>query len=73
MLDENRLKGKIKQAFIDEQNEQQDHNGSVDRIAQKIAKAVVDEVKEIQITYTPTLVAPSGGGIVTGTFTYTID
>ena len=46
MLDANRLKNKIKQAFIDEQTEETDHNASVDRIAQKLAQAIVDEIKD---------------------------
>lgn len=72
MLDVNRLKLKIKQAFEAEQNEEADHNASLDRISGKIAQAVVEEIKQAKINYTTGLVAPSGGGLVTGTITHTI-
>ncbi len=70
MLDANRLKNKIKQAFIDEQTEESDHNASVDRIAQKLAQAIVDEIKEAKVIYTVGLTAPNGA--VTGTINHTI-
>ncbi len=70
MLDVNRLKNKIKQAFIDEQTEETDHNASVDRIAQKLAQAIVDEIKEAKVNYTAGLTAPNGA--VTGTINHTI-
>ena len=70
MLDVNRLKNKIKQAFIDEQTEETDHNASVDRIAQKLAQAIVDEIKEAKVNYTSGLTAPNGA--VTGTINHTI-
>lgn len=72
MLDENRLKEKFKAAFEAEQTEQEDYNASLDRVCAKMAKAVVEEIKETKITYTVGLIAPSGGGPVTGEFTYTI-
>lgn len=70
MLDVNRLKNKIKQAFIDEQTEESDHDASVDRIAQKLAQAIVDEIKEAKVNYTAGLTAPNGA--VTGTINHTI-
>lgn len=72
MLDVNRLKGKIKLAFEAEQTEENDHNASLDRISQKIAQAVVDEIKQAKVNYTTGLIAPSGGGPVTGVITHTI-
>jgi len=70
MLDVNRLKGKIKAAFEAEQTEQEDYNGSADRLSQKIAEACIAEIKQAQINYTSGLVAPNGE--VTGTMQYTI-
>lgn len=72
MLDVNTLKNEIKMAFQAEQHEQQDYNASIDNIAQKIAQAVVTQIKNAKITYSTGLTTPSGGGPVTGTFTYTI-
>lgn len=65
-LNQARLKNKIKAAFQAEQTEQSDHNASLDRISDKIAQAVIEEIKELKINYTSGLVAPSGGGPVTG-------
>lgn len=67
-----RLKGKIKAAYQAEQTEEVDHNASLDRIAQKLSEAVIEEIKEAQIQYSTGLVAPSGGGPVTGSMTHTI-
>lgn len=66
MLDKNRLKGKIRAAFEYEQNEEEDANSSLDRIADKLATAIIDEIKELKINYSSGLVAPSSGGVVTG-------
>ena len=70
MLDVNRLKNKIKLAFQAEQTEQVDHNASLDRISQKLAQAIVDEIKEAKVNYTAGLVSPTGA--VTGTINHTI-
>ena len=70
MLDVNRLKNKIKLAFEAEQTEEVDHNESLDRIAQKLAQAIVDEIKEAKVNYTAGLVSPTGA--VTGTINHTI-
>lgn len=64
------LKQEIKAAYLEEQNEQSDANASADRIAEKIANAVVTQIQALTITYTSGLVAPSGP--VTGFFTYTL-
>lgn len=70
MLDKNRLKGKIKDAFEAEQNEQEDHNASLERISEKLAQAIIDEIKQLKVNYTNGLTAPNGA--VTGTINHTI-
>lgn len=70
MLNVNRLKNKIKLAFEAEQTEEVDHNASLDRIAQKLAQAIVDEIKEAKVNYTAGLVSPNGA--VTGALNHTI-
>jgi hypothetical protein len=72
MLDKERLKGKIRSAFADEQNETSDYNKSLDNISEKIAQAVIDEVKQAKIQYVSGLISPTSGGPVTGTITHTI-
>ena len=64
-LDKDRLKAKIKQLLEDMMTRE---NDSIDEFADRLAQAVVDEVKEATIVYQTGLVAPSGGGAVTGTF-----
>lgn len=66
MLDKNRLKAKIKAALEFEQNEEVNANNSLERISDKIATAIIEEIKELKINYTSGLVAPSSGGGVTG-------
>lgn len=70
MLSTDRLKGIIKAAFEEEQNEEQDYNGSLDRISQKLADGIIEEIKQVKITYTAGLVAPNGA--VTGVMEYII-
>lgn len=62
----NSLKGKIASLLTDmlDRNET-----SIDEFATRLATAVVEEVQEATINYQSGLVAPSGGGPVTGTFT----
>lgn len=69
-LSVNRLKGLIKAAFQAEQTEEEDHNASLDRISEKLATAIIDEIKQAKIEYQTGLVAPNGA--VTGTITHTI-
>ncbi len=69
-LDSNRLKAKIKEAFEAEQNEQNDHNTALDRIADKLAQAIVEEIKQLRINYSNGLLAPNGA--VTGTINASI-
>jgi acetylglutamate synthase len=69
-LNVNRLKGLIKEAFQDEQTEEEDHNASLDRISGKLAQAIIAEIKQATIQYQTGLVAPNGA--VTGIITHTI-
>lgn len=70
MLDKDRLKAKIKAAFIKEQPTEEKPEDAADRIAEAIAQAVVDEIKNLKITYTSGLVA--GTSSVTGTLNNTL-
>ncbi|MBV8255006.1 MAG: hypothetical protein JO154_20565 [Chitinophaga sp.] len=69
MLNETRLKNKIRAAFSEEK-EEKDAAAAMDRIATKLAQAVIEEIKQISIMYNAGLVAPNGP--VSGTFNYTI-
>lgn len=64
-LNKTRLKAAIKLAFIAEQTEEVDHEAALDRIAEKLANCIVDEIKQLSINYTNGLIAPNG--TVTGT------
>ncbi|MCC9071212.1 hypothetical protein LNQ49_06345 [Flavobacterium sp. F-65] len=70
MLSADRLKSKIRAAFEAEQNEEVDHNASLDRISSKLANAIVEEIKNAKIEYIAGLAAPNGP--VTGTINHTI-
>lgn len=70
MLDKNRLKEKIRAAFEFEQNEKENANDSLDRISEKLAGAIIDEIKELKINYSSGLIAPNGA--VTGAINHTI-
>jgi hypothetical protein len=65
-----RLKEKIKIAFEAEQAEEIDHNASLDRISEKIATAIIDEIQFLEIGYTTGLIAPNGP--VTGNIIHTV-
>ncbi|MGJ1244281.1 hypothetical protein [Sphingobacterium siyangense] len=69
-LSKTRLKNKIIEAFHNEQTEEQDHEAALDRIADKLASCLIDEIKELKINYTGGLTAPNGP--VNGTFNATI-
>lgn len=71
-LDKDRLKEKIKGAFQTEQTENVDHNASLERISEKLAQAIIEEIKSLKIEYTAGLIAPSAGGTVTGTILHTV-
>lgn len=69
MLDENRLKNKLMVAFSEEE-EYLDSAAAKERVAQRIAKAIIEEIKELKIIYTSGLTAPSGP--VTGTLNHEV-
>ncbi|GAA4198664.1 hypothetical protein GCM10022289_07750 [Pedobacter jeongneungensis] len=69
-LNKNRLKSKIIAAFEAEQTEQEDYVASLDRIADKLAQCMIDEIKQLTITYNSGLLAPNGA--VSGTFNTTL-
>ncbi len=70
MLNEERLALKIENVFDRCQQENDNPNASKTLLAQEIAKAVVEEIKELQITYISGLFTTAGP--VTGTITYTL-
>lgn len=59
------LKGKIADLLTDMLERD---NTSIDEFATRLATAVVEEVQKADVIYTSGLIAPSGGGPVTGTF-----
>jgi len=71
-LAQSRLKAKIKAAFEAEQSEEVNHNNSLDRISDRLATAIIEEIQFLTVNYITGLIAPSGGGPVTGTITHTI-
>lgn len=48
-LNRERLKQKIKQAFETEQTEEESYNDALDRICEKIASAMVDEMLQLRV------------------------
>ncbi|MFI3322083.1 MAG: hypothetical protein R3Y50_06115 [Rikenellaceae bacterium] len=65
------IKNEVKAAFTEVMNQSDDdREGAIDRLSDKIATAVENAIKSMTITYSTGLVAPTGA--VTGTFTYTI-
>ncbi len=71
-LSQTRLKGKIESVLNDCQQENTDPNASKTLLADRLATAIIEEIKEIQINYTGGLTAPSSGGTVTGAINATI-
>lgn len=69
-LNKGRLKAAIKLAFEAEQTEELDHEAALDRIAEKLADCIIDEIKELKINYSNGLIAPNGA--VTGTINASI-
>lgn len=67
------IKSEVKEAFTAVMNQQgDDREGALDKVADKLADAIINAIKSQQITYSAGLVAPSKGGPVTGTFNYVI-
>ncbi|MRJ09157.1 hypothetical protein EDL99_09840 [Ornithobacterium rhinotracheale] len=65
-LNTERLKNKIIAAMDKCQKEEDNPNRSKEEFASDLARAIVEEIKELQIVYTAGLIAPSSGGPVTG-------
>lgn len=61
-LNKDRLKKKLKKAF---QNPKTQSN--IDAVADEVATAIIEEIKELKLNYTSGLVAPNGA--VTGSLT----
>ena len=66
------IKNELKQAFTAVMNQSSGRGGAIDTVADKLADAIINAIKSQQITHTTGLVAPSGGGAVTGVLDYTI-
>lgn len=67
------IKSEVKEAFTAVMNQNDDNrSGALDKVADKLADAIINAIKSQQITYSTGLVAPSTGGPVTGVFNYTI-
>ena len=67
------IKSEVKEAFTAVMNQKDDdREGALDKVADKLADAIINAIKSQQITYTAGLVAPSMGGPVTGAFNYVI-
>lgn len=67
------IKSEVKEAFTAVMNQQgDDREGALDKVADKLADAIINAIKSQQITYSDGLVAPSMGGPVTGAFNYVI-
>lgn len=64
-MNKNDLKEKIAELLTDMMERDET---SIDEFATRLAAAVVEEVQKADVIYTSGLIAPSGGGPVTGTF-----
>jgi len=70
MLDENRLKASLKSTFTDVNWHELEKEAALDLFCQKLAKAFIDEVKQVSINYSSGLAA--GSTPVIGSFNHTI-
>lgn len=66
------IKAEVKDAFVSVMKQEENRTDALDKVADKIADAVINAIKSMQITYSTGLVAPPMGGPVTGVFTCTI-
>lgn len=62
------IKNNIVAAFKAVMDQEEDREAAIDTVADKLAQAIEDAIKSATIMYTSGLVAPTGGGPVTGTF-----
>lgn len=69
-LNESKIKGEIKDAFMSVMYQEEGREDALDKLAGKIAKTVVDAIKSADIKYTTGLTTLYGP--VTGTFGNTI-
>jgi len=70
MLVKQTIKTEVAAAFKSVMNDEGDRNTAIDKVADKIAEAVINAIKSQEITYMSGLIAPTGA--VTGVFKYTI-
>jgi hypothetical protein len=71
-MTQSELSAIIKAKMLALRNNTDDPEGAAGDFADMLAQGVHDYVLGLQITYTAGLVAPSGGGPVTGVFTNTL-
>jgi hypothetical protein len=69
MLDEERLKNNLIAAY-NEEAEEVDANAAVERIMGKVAQAIIQEIKQLNIIYTTGLIA--GANPVVGQLQHTV-
>lgn len=69
-LDEARLKGTLKQAYNDVAWNELEAADALDLFCGKLAKVIVDEVKQLKINYSGGLTAPNGA--VGGSINHTV-
>lgn len=69
-LNTERLKQKILSVLEECSQETDNPNASINNFAENLAKAIVEEIKELKIIYISGLTAPNGA--VVGTFNATI-
>ena len=68
------IKSELKSAFTAVMDQSDDDRaGALDKVADKLADAIINAIKSQLITYSAGLVAPPTGGPVTGVFNYTIE
>lgn len=71
-LNKEKIKGDIYSAFESVMNQEEGREDALNKLADKIADSVIAAITSATITYTAGLVAPAGGGPVTGDFGCTI-
>ena len=71
-LEKTTIKEGIAAAFTQVMNQESDREEAIDKVADKIADTVISAIRSAEIIYTSGLVAPTGGGPVTGTLNHTI-
>lgn len=69
MLDENKIKEDVARAFTQVMDDtSDDRQGAIDRVAAQLARSIAEAIRSAEVVYTSGLMAPAGGGAVTGTF-----